>query len=182
MSSLTIPTLTTQRLTLRAGAARDVEPLVAFYASDRSQFVGGPMARDQVWRHLACEIGHWVLNGYGRWMVDVTDTGETVGMVGLWNPSGWPEPEIGWDLFAGHEGKGYATEAAEMARAYAYDVLGWTTAISLVKPANVASARVAERLGAAIDGSFEHATFGGLDIYRHPAPDALVNGGMEAYS
>ena len=115
-------------------------------------------------------------------MVEVTETGEIVGNVGLWNPEGWPEPEIGWDLFEGAEGKGYATEAARAARAYAYDVLGWTTVISLVKPANEASARVAARMGAFLDSEFTHERWGHMQVWRHPAPADIADGGMEAYS
>jgi RimJ/RimL family protein N-acetyltransferase len=175
-----IPVVKSARLTLRGAEPRDIEPMVAFYASDRSGFVGGPLDRDGAWRQLACEIGHWTLNGFGRWMVENTETGETVGMVGLWYPPGLPEREIGWDLFEGFGGKGYATEAAQAARCYAYDVLGWTTAISLVDPDNFASARVAERVGARRDGKFEHPRFGTLHIYRHPAPEALRSGGTDA--
>ena len=182
MTEFTIPTLQTERLTLRAPAAADIEPLAAFYASDRSSFVGGPLSRDLAWRQLATEIGHWPLKGYGRWMVDLTETGETIGMVGLWNPEGWPEAECGWDLMNGHEGRGYATEAALAARAYAYDVLGWTTLISLVAPGNEGSARVATRLGARKDGEFTHAKLGHLHVYRHPGPEALADGGAEAYA
>ncbi|OWU85606.1 acetyltransferase [Oceanicola sp. 22II-s10i] len=178
----TIPVLTTERLTLRGADARDIPAMRDFYGSDRSIYVGGPMTPELAWRQLASEIGHWTLCGYGRWMVDLTETGETVGNVGLWNPAGWPEPEIGWDLFAGHEGKGYATEAALAARAYAYDVLGWTTAISLVKPANAASAHVAGRMGAWLDSTFTHERWGEMQIWRHPGPDALSDGGMEAYA
>ncbi len=181
-TSFSIPTLTSERLTLRAPGARDVDALAAFYASDRSKFVGGPMTREQSWRQLATEIGHWALCGYGRWMVDVTETGDTAGMVGLWNPEGWPEPEIGWDLMNGFEGRGYATEAAATARAYAYDVLGWSTAISLVAPENTGSAQVATRLGAHHDSDYQHPRFGLLHVYRHPGPDALINGGAEAYA
>lgn len=177
-----IPVLTTERLTLRGPDARDIAASRAFYASDRSKFVGGPKTADQAWRQLGTEIGHWTLRGYGRWSVEVTATGEIAGMVGLWNPEGWPEPEIGWDLFEGFEGKGYATEAATAARSFAYDALGWDTAISLVSPGNDASARVAERLGAVNEGLFDHAVLGRLNVWRHPAPDTLENGGMEAYA
>lgn len=170
-----IPTLETERLTLRAPTAEDFPAIAAFYASDRSQFVGGPLNADRAWRQLAAEIGHWTLRGYGRWSVDEKDTGKTVGMIGLWNPEGWPEPEIGWDLFEGSEGKGYATEAGRAARNYAYDTLGWTTAISLVVEGNAGSAKVAERLGAKLDGTFEHQSFGTTLIYRHLSPsEALV--------
>ena len=112
-----IPILTSERLTLRGPGPQDVPAITDFYASDRARYVGGPKEEDQAWRQLASEIGHWSLRGYGRWMIDVTDTGQTVGMAGLWYPEGWPEPEIGWDLFEGFEGQGYATEAARAARA-----------------------------------------------------------------
>jgi len=169
-----IPTLTTQRLTLRAPNADDFAPLVDFYASDRSQFVGGPMSAELTWRALASEIGHWALRGYGRWSVTVTDTSDFIGIIGLWAPHGWPEPELGWDLMENATGKGYATEAALAARNYAYNTLGWTTLTSLVKPENTASAAVATRMGAQHDGDFTHERHGFLNIYRHPAPETQL--------
>ncbi|MGC9368152.1 MAG: GNAT family N-acetyltransferase [Paracoccaceae bacterium] len=181
-STITIPRLETERLILRAPTLQDFEVFADFYASERASFVGGPLDREGSWRMLAMEIGHWQLAGFGRWIVETRDGGATAGLVGLFCPEGWPEPEIGWDLFSGHEGKGYATEAGAAARNYAYDVLGWDTAISLVKPANVASARVAERLGARLDGMFPHQRHGEMQVWRHPSPEALSDGGMEAYA
>lgn len=177
-----IPGLTTQRLTLRGPGPQDADHLIAFYASDRSSFVGGPIEADLAWRQLSLEIGHWTMRGYGRWIVEETETGQQVGLVGLWNPLGWPEPEVGWDLFEGQTGKGYATEAADAARAFAYDVIGLTTLISLVAPGNTASAAVATRLGAVRDGAFSHSRLGDLQVWRHPGPDALADGGAEAYA
>lgn len=175
-----IPTLTTERLVLRAPEIGDFEPFSAFYASERSRFVGGPLSREGAWRMLAMEIGHWTLAGFGRWIVDVRDGPRSAGLVGLFAPEGWPEPEIGWDLFDGHEGKGYATEAALAARRFAYDRLGWSTAISLVKPGNEASARVAARMGARADGEFTHERHGLAHIWRHPAPEELASPRQEA--
>ncbi|GHF57724.1 GNAT family N-acetyltransferase [Seohaeicola zhoushanensis] len=179
---LEIPTLRTERLVLRAPRQDDFEVFAAFYAGPRSHFVGGPLTRELAWRMLAMEAGHWQLRGFGRWIVEERASGQAVGLVGLFEPEGWPEPELGWDLFDGHEGKGFATEAAEAGRAFAYDVLGWTTLISLVKPKNEASARVATRLGCRRDGEFVHERHGPMRIFRHPAPDALADGGMEAYA
>lgn len=182
MTTLTIPTLETARLILRAPVADDFAPFAEFYASERAKFVGGPLAAEGAWRMLAMEIGHWQLAGFGRWIAEAKDTARPVGLVGLFNPYGWPEPEIGWDLFNGFEGRGYATEAAFAARTYAYDLLGWPTAISLIKPDNTASARVAARMGAAYESDFQHERHGLIQIWRHPAPDELENGGMEAYA
>ncbi|KIC12418.1 acetyltransferase [Leisingera sp. ANG-M1] len=180
--TVSIPTLETDRLILRAPALADFEALCAFYASERATFVGGQMDAEKVWRHLALEIGHWQMLGYGRWTVEEKSSGKTAGIIGLWNPHGWPEPEIGWDLFEGFGSKGYATEAAIAARSYAYETLGWTTAISLVDPNNHASAAVAKRMGAVLDGTFTHDRFGEVQIWRHLSPDDLASGGMEAYA
>ena len=169
---MTPPTLTTERLTLTALSDRHFEPMVAFYADDRSSFVGGPLTAERTWRVLAGEIGHWTLRGYGRFAVELTATGEMVGLIGPWNPHAWPEPEIGWDLMNGHEGKGYATEAAKATRDWAYSALGWTTVISLVAEGNHGSRKVAERLGCTLEGPYTHEIYGTMNIWRHPGPEA----------
>ena len=138
-----IPTRTTPRLTLRPLSVDDFDAVAAFYASGRSKFVGGPMNAETAWRALASEIGHWSMRGYGRWAVDVTQTGTFVGIIGLWNPLGWPEPELGWDLFAGHKGKGDATQAATTAQHFGLNAL-----IGLIDPDNMASQAVAKCMGA----------------------------------
>lgn len=175
-----IPRLQTPRLTLRAPAIGDFDALAAFYGGPRSRFVGGPVTREQAWRILAGEIGHWTLRGFGRWALEDRATGRFAGLVGLWFPEGWPEAEIGWSLVDGFEGRGFATEAALAAREHAYDALGWSTAISLVSPDNAASAAVARRMGARLDGRFTHDRFGPMDIWRHPAAADLADGGIEA--
>lgn len=169
-----IPVLETERLRLRPPHLDDLDAVAAFYASDRSHFVGGPLTRELTWRNLAVEAGHWVLNGFGRWVIVEKATGDPVGITGLWFPLGFPEHELGWDLFEGATGKGYATEAGAAARAYAYDTLGLTTLISLVAEGNDASVAVAQRLGAKFDGTFTHERFGPMNILRHPGPEDLA--------
>lgn len=170
MSLPAIPTLETARLTLRAPRPDDAAPFAAFYGSDRARFVGGPRAPWESWRYLAEVIGHWALRGFGRWIVEDRASRLPVGLVGLHHPLDWPEPEIGWMIFGGAEGRGFAREAAEAARAHAYGALGWPTAISLVAPENTRSAGLAARLGAQRDGVFTHPRFGAMEIWRHPAP------------
>ncbi|MEM6761039.1 MAG: GNAT family N-acetyltransferase [Pseudomonadota bacterium] len=172
--TITIPTLETDRLILRAPQIEDAPALAAFYASDRSKYVGGPQTAELAWRTLAMEAGHWSLRGFGRWAVTEKGNETALGIVGLWHPAGFPEPELGWDLYDGATGKGYATEAGQAARAYAYDTLGWTTLISLIVPENTASRAVAQRLGAIHDGDFTHERYGFMHVWRHPAPEALT--------
>lgn len=182
MTLTAIPTLETERLRLRAPCEADFPAEAEFFASQASHFVGGPKRPDETWRALAMMLGHWMLRGYGFWGIEDKADGTYLGRVGLWGPEGWPEPEIGWTLMPHATGKGYATEAALAARAYAYDVLNWPTAISLIDPANVTSEAVARRLGAEFETTYEHPGFGTMYVWRHPAPDTLADGGMEAYA
>ncbi len=111
-----------------------------------------------------------MLRGYGKFVVEEKASGRTVGIVGPWYPEGWPEPEIGWTMLPEFQGRGYASEAATRAIAFAYDELGWTTAISAIFPGNDRSFRLADRLGARNEGSTEIKPYGDLEIYRHLAP------------
>ena len=168
---MTVPTLHTERLRLGPIGLEHFEPIATFYKSERSRHVGGPITREQAWRSLASEAGHWALRGYGRFAVELRDTGTMVGLVGPWYPEAWPEPELGWDLMNGHEGKGYATEAALGARDWCYSTLGWTTAISMIAVDNAGSANVAKRVGATMESEMTHPRFGEMYIFRHPRPE-----------
>lgn len=163
------PQLETKRLILRGPTLDDFETVRAFGKSPRSAAIGGPWEDDEtVWRGFLSSIGHWCVRGYGFFMVTLHD-GIPVGRVGILNHITWPEPELGWQLFDGFEGKGYAYEAALAARAWGAKQLGFTRLISLIEPENKRSIALAERLGAVVEGS---ATIMG-DItclkYRHPA-------------
>ena len=176
MTAIVIPTLTTERLTLRAPGPEDFEPFAAFYASERAAMVGGPSDRPSAWFRFASLVGHWHLRGFGRWIVAARGSGEPLGIplgiVGLHFPETWPEREIAWILFEGAEGRGIAQEAARAARDHAYRVLGWRTAVSLIKAGNARSEALARCLGAHHEGVWEHPTAGPLGIWRHPGPEA----------
>ena len=169
-----IPTLTTERLTLRAPRLSDFAAHAAFKASPRAGFVGGISTEAEAWHHLCALIGQWQLRGYGRWMVAETATDRPMGVVGIHHPLDWPEAEIGWTVYADGEGKGYAYEAAKAARSYAYDTLGWSTIASFVNPDNTRSVTLARRMGCRPDGQHMHAVYGPLHIWRHPSPSELA--------
>ena len=146
-ATIHIPTIETANLRLRAPNLADFEQYAGFRGSERARVLGGPYSRAEAFDQLGELIGHWHLRGYGRWMVDLTETGETVGNVGLWNPAGWPEPEIGWDLFAGHEGRGYATEATQAVVDLAFADTGATAVWCSNRVSNSRARRVIEKCG-----------------------------------
>ena len=165
------PIIITERLTLRGLSDADVGAFARFFGSEHSSFYGGPIQPEESWRKLAMYAGHWVLRGYGPWAVTLTDTGETVGMVGPWYPEGWPEPEITYFLLEDYIGKGYATEAARAALDWAF-AQGWSTAISAVAPENTASIEIAKRLNGKPDGMVTIPPDREMQVYRYPTPEA----------
>jgi RimJ/RimL family protein N-acetyltransferase len=164
------PRLETERLAMRGFAPGDVESFAGFYASEASRFVGGPEDRVATWKRIAAYAGSWMLRGYGKFVVEEKASGRTVGIVGPNYPEGWPEPEIGWTVLPEFQGRGYAGEAAKRALAFAYDQLGWTTAMSAIFPGNERSFKLAERLGAQHEGAKEVKPYGLLEVYRHLPP------------
>ncbi len=159
----------TERLLLRQWQASDFEPYAAYYADEEmAKYVGGMSSREDAWRRMASEIGHWTLRGFGYWAVEEKDSGKFVGSVGLWFPEGWPELELGYWLMRDMHGKGYAIEAALKSRTFAYDVVGAKTLVSYIHPDNEPSKRVAERLGARFERVIELLDHGPHCVYRHP--------------
>ena len=88
------------------------------------------------------------------------DDEQFLGRVGylLWDTERWVngvsevlegdlELEIGWTILRASWSQGYATEAAIACRDHAFGELGHDRVISLIAPPNVASIRVAEKLG-----------------------------------
>ena len=165
-----IPTLQTERLTLRQPAADDWPVFWEFFQSDRSSFLGGPMDLPECWRKFAAELGHWQIFGCGMWAVTRTGEDTILGLVGPWTSPDWPETEVGWMIFdPSIEGTGVAAEAAKASIAHAYEILKWDTVVSYVAPGNDRSARLAEKLGAVPDPKAQTpAKYPDTIVYRHP--------------
>lgn len=155
METFDIPVLETERLRLRSFRRSDVDDYAALHADPEvMRFLGGegPWDRDRAWRHLAYVIGHWPLGGAGMWAVEQKETGRFVGKIGFSGPEGWTGFELSWCLVRRWWGHGYATEGARAALAYAFNVLHKDRVISLIQPDNLASIRVAERIGETLQG------------------------------
>ena len=160
-TTLTTATLTTARLTLRPHLLADYPAFRAFWMSDRTSHIGGPLRHEhEVWRQFTAEAGQWHLHGFGLWTL-VSKTGGTIlGWVGLQHPPHYDAPECAWHLIAEAEAHGLAHEAASAALADGWGRLGLPRIISYVSATNARSLRLAERLGAVVT---ERGHFAGTD-------------------
>src|SRR6266436_8312548 len=158
MTIFEIPTLTTDRLRLRAFQASDLDAYAAMQANPevmRYLITGHTSTPVEVWRTMATFLGQWALRGYGMWACEKIDGGAFVGSVGVFQPLDWPEPEIAYSLDRPFWRKGFATEAAAAAREWLFGHFPFPRVASFIRPENHASKRVAERLGAVYEGAFE---------------------------
>ena len=148
---MSIPTLHTDRLILRAPQLADFEHWAAFFASSRAVHERGMMDRAVAWRVWASDVSIWTLRGYGPFGVERRDSGAYVGEVGIYEPDGYPGPELGWFVIPEAEGKGYAAEAAREVMIWARHNFGWDRLTNIIDPANQRSIALGLRLGGVID-------------------------------
>ncbi len=93
-------------------------------------------------------------DGHGLWLLEERATGQPVGQCGvaMQDVNGVREPEVGYLLHADFWKRGFATEAAQAARDWAFAKYPGRRVISLIRPENVASCAVAERNGMTVAG------------------------------
>jgi RimJ/RimL family protein N-acetyltransferase len=176
----TVDSLRAQRLLLRQWRADDL-PAFADLNADSAvmEHFPAPLTRQQ-----SDEFAHRIMadldeRGWGLWAVEVTEIGSPedgrfAGFVGLSVPSFpahfMPAVEIGWRLARWAWGRGYATEAAEVALAYGFHRLGLSEIVSFTAVPNVRSQAVMRRIGMTHDPAddFDHPKIAeGHPLRRH---------------
>ena len=157
MTAFDIPTVETARLRLRAFHAADLDAYSAMQANPNVMryLLTGHATRIQTWYTMLTSAGSWALRGYGMWAVEEVAGGRFIGSVGLFEPLDWPEPEIAYSLDEPYWHRGFATEAAAAARDWLFAHFPHQRLASFIRPENQASIRVAERLGAVLEGTAE---------------------------
>ncbi len=78
-------------------------------------------------------------------------------------------------MFDGFEGRSIAYEAACRVRRWAYEDLGFKTITSNIVPGNTRSIRLAERMGAVHERTYENIHMGQDMLFRHPSPAEVVS-------
>ncbi|RPD85909.1 GNAT family N-acetyltransferase [Luteimonas sp. 100069] len=142
------PRIETERLVLRLPRIEDFERYAELFADPgASRHIGGQLTRGAAWRRFLQMPGAWALQGFAMFSVVEKSSGQWLGQVGPWRPEGWPGNEIGFAFHPAAWGQGYAHESAVAAIDWAFDTLEWDEIIHCISPANLASKKVAQRLG-----------------------------------
>jgi ribosomal-protein-alanine N-acetyltransferase len=167
--------LETERLILREFEPSDVDDLSCVLCDrENMRFYPDGFERSHVERWIARSRERYRRDGFGLWAMMPKNEPRVIGDCGLMlqEVDGVTEVEIGYHLRRDQQGRGLATEAARACRDFAFGSLGKRTVISLIRPENIPSRRVAERNGMTIE---KETLFKGLPhlVYRIAVSDIL---------
>lgn len=152
---MNIPTIETERLILRGYALSDFDAFASMWADpDVVHFIGGrSFTREQSWQRFLSRAGVWQHMGFGFFAVIEKESGQLAGEAGFHEARRIIEPslegtlEAGWALMPSAQGWGYATEAMKAAISWAGGTFPGRRMTCLINVDNLASMRVAARLG-----------------------------------
>lgn len=148
-----LPTLRTERLTLRPAVVADLDAVHAYRSREDvcRYLLHEPLSRERVEAKLVASEKRSTLGEKGDTLLLAVVRDEdcvVVGDVELDITSlDAATVEIGWVFSPDVAGRGYATEAAVALRDYAFETLNAHRIVAQLHPDNTASARLCERLG-----------------------------------
>lgn len=157
--------LTTERLRLRRYRRDDLDALLPVLGDPESmRYYPHPFSREECSAWIERQLQRYESDGFGLWAIDLLDTGAFVGDCGLTvqTVDDAREVEVGWHVHPDHQGRGIATEAGTACRDHAFRTLGLTRLISLVRPENIPSCRVAEKIGMKVERVTRYGSAGWL--------------------
>jgi RimJ/RimL family protein N-acetyltransferase len=160
-------TLETERLVLRKPELGDRDGYAQMWGDPEVvRFLSGMTRRpDRVVKGIERMLRHWERHGLGLLSVIRKADERLIGRTGylLWDKQRWTsamheeiegddlELEIGWAFARGVWNQGFATEAAIACRDHAFGQLGWSRVVSLIAEKNIASIRVAQKIGETLE-------------------------------
>src|SRR5690606_31173547 len=143
----------TRRTRLRPLHPDDFDAMHALNSdADSMKYVGNnlPMPAHVTRAWIEASERHHAAHGHGECAVIDRATGQFIGWAGIFRSHDIEQPdevEISYGLVASQRGQGIASEIAAALVAYAFDTLNMRRILATIDPANIASIRVAEKLG-----------------------------------
>jgi ribosomal-protein-alanine N-acetyltransferase len=158
--------ISTERLFLRKMVKEDFDDLFRVFTDPNvmRSFGGTLFDHAQMDRWIQRNLNHQDTYGYGLFSVIHQKDGGVIGDCGLehFEVAGTLEVGLGYDLRSDYWGQGLATEAALAVRDFAFRELALSRLICLMRHTNVASCRVAEKIGMVKERQIER---GNLSYY-----------------
>ena len=146
--------ISTERLVLRRLTPDDFDAVCRIHSDPEVMWVyGGVFSEQQTREWMQRNLDRYVRDGVGFFAITLKNTGELIGCGGIimQETDQGVEPEVGYQMRRDQQGKGYATEMARGCMEYAFNVLTANHIISLIRPDNMPSRRVAEKNGLIVD-------------------------------
>lgn len=166
--------LETVRLLLREFAPEDAEALARVIGdAGTMRYYPAAFSRTQVDEWIERNHRRYKNDGAGLWAMVLKSTGEMIGDCGIIRQEVEGEflYEVGYHLRRDHWGQGLATEAAIACRDWAFANLKVNRVISLIRPENLPSCKVAERNGMKI---WKEVAWRGLRHYVYEVQKAEI--------
>jgi len=167
--------LESERLFFRRLVMEDLDALYKLYSNPeiRQYFPEGVLNHEETKEELK-----WFLNGHpkhpelGLWATIHKPSGKFIGRCGLlpWTIEGQNEVEIAYLLDKEFWGQGLASEGALAIRDYAFKKLGLLRLVCLIDPKNIASQKVAEKIGMILEKQVD-----GIDGDNYPTLIYAIN-------
>jgi len=171
--------LETERLRLRRFTPDDAADNYRIYTDDENmRFMGRPpdsveLERYNILKHIE---NYYDTHGFGLWAVVLKEEGRLIGRCGLlYQPvEGTREVEVSYLIDRRYWGRGLATEAARETVRLGFGRYGFPRIVALINPENVASARVAEKVGLKHERDVRFRDFGRVALYALKAEDFVA--------
>jgi len=151
--------LETQRLRLRRFRPGDADAIFAIIGDDIAmQYYPKTFNRSDAVQWIERNLRRYREHGYGLFAVTLKGSLDVIGDCGVikQDVEGELQLEVGYHLRRDQWGHGYATEAARACMGLAFHSFGADKVISLIRPENVPSRRVAERNGMKLERQVIH--------------------------
>jgi ribosomal-protein-alanine N-acetyltransferase len=132
----------------------DIEAISAIFGDPVAmQFFPSTYNRINVEEFIERQLKRYATEGYGLWAITLKTNGQVIGDCGLARQlvNDTQEVEVGYHVNRSFQKEGYATEAALGCMNLAFDQLGLSRLISMIRPENVPSRRVAEKNGMTVE-------------------------------
>ncbi len=154
--SMTKTILKTKRLTLEKIEIQHLENLYLLLSNPKvQQYFPKTLTKSETLEFYDTIQKRYHRDGYCYWAVIRNTDYQYLGICGLIRQmiNEKSETEVGYRFLDTFWKKGYATEAAKGCISYAREMLALNSVISLIKPINIPSVRVAEKNGFKKEGS-----------------------------